>query len=67
MEGTNDPIYLTYHMMDWKKVGQSPSEDGCVTCGGTMLQVEPITSRRGIVYEGRVCHGCKVLYWIRKN
>jgi len=67
MEGTNDPIYLTYYMMDWKKVGQSPSEDRCVTCGRTMFQVEPITSRRRIVYEGRVCHSCKFLYWIRKN
>jgi hypothetical protein len=67
MEGTNDPIYLTYYMMDWKNSARVPSEDKCVTCGESMLQVEPITNKRGVTYEGRVCHSCKCLFWIRKD
>ena len=67
MEGANDPIYITYFMVDWKNVAQSPSDDRCITCGGAMFLVEPITSKRGVKYEGRVCHNCKSLYWVRKD
>jgi uncharacterized protein with PIN domain len=67
MEGSSDPVYLTYYMMDWNKVKTSASEDRCVACGGPMLRVEPVTSNRGVAYEGRVCHDCKSLFWIKKD
>lgn len=67
MEWTDDPVYLTYYMMDWKKVAQFPSEDICVACGGGMLLVEPIRTKKGVTYEGRVCHSCKSLFWVRKD
>lgn len=67
MEAANDPVYLTYYMMDWKKVPEVLSEDRCITCGKPMFRVEPITTVKGIVYEGLVCHDCKCLYWIKKD
>lgn len=65
--GSNDPAYLTYYMMDWTRTARVASKDRCVTCGKPMLLVEPVTTKKGITYEGRVCHDCKSLLWIRKE
>jgi len=70
MEGSfdgDDPNYLTYYMMNWDVVHQNPSVDSCVTCGRTMLKVDSVRNKAGIAYEGRVCHSCKVLFWVRKD
>lgn len=67
MEGAGDPTYLTYYVMDWKKTEQTQSEDYCSVCGGCMLKVKSIRSGKGVYYEGRVCHTCKTLFWIRKD
>lgn len=61
------PLLLTYFMMDWGKVSQSPSATKCVGCGGTMMSVEPVKDKKGAVFEGLVCHGCKTLLWSRKS
>lgn len=58
---------MTYYMMDWKKVAQIPSETLCATCGGSMMRVEPIKDKKGMVYDGLVCHKDKILLWARKT
>jgi len=60
-------IYYTYFMMDWGKVSQSPSDTKCVSCGGPMSSVEPVRDKKGVVFDGIVCHHCKTLIWNRKN
>jgi hypothetical protein len=64
-DAAGDLILRTYYMVDWGKVGQSPSEDVCVACGRPMLKVEQVRDKNGMVYGGRVCHGCKVVFWLR--
>ncbi len=61
------PLFLTYHMMDWKKLSQEPSETSCFSCGGKMMRVEPIKDQKGVVFEGLVCHNCKTVLWSRKT
>jgi hypothetical protein len=67
IDDASDLIFQTYYMVDWGKVAQSPSGDTCVTCGGPMLTVEPVRDKSGLVYVGRVCHGCKVVFWLRES
>jgi hypothetical protein len=54
-------------MMDWKTVSQSPSDNSCVACGGSMNRVEPIKDKKGRVYEGIVCHACKAVFWLKRD
>lgn len=61
------PLFLTYYMMDWGKVSQSPSTTKCISCGGAMMSVEPVRDKKGVVFEGIVCHSCKTLLWNRKR
>lgn len=61
------PLFLTYYMMDWGKVSQSPSATRCVNCGVAMSSVEPVRDKKGVVFEGLVCHKCKTLLWSRRN
>ena len=67
IDDAGDLIFQTYYMMDWGKVRQSPCEDRCVTCGRPMLKVEPIRDKNGLVYEGRVCHSCKSVFWLKED
>ena len=60
--GGSDPAYLTYYMMDWARTARIASKDQCVTCRKPMFLVEPVTTKKGITYEGRVCHDCKSLF-----
>jgi len=60
-------IYQTYWMTDWKKVAQSPSSTTCVSCGAKMSAVEPVRDKKGLVYDGLVCHNCKTLLWARRS
>jgi hypothetical protein len=60
-------IFFTYFMMDWAKLGQEPSETACMSCGGKMMRVEPIVDKKGVVFEGLVCHNCKTVLWSRKT
>jgi uncharacterized protein with PIN domain len=59
-------IYRTYWMMDWPKASQSPSKTICVSCGTPMSAVEAVKDKKGLVYEGLVCHKCKTLLWSKK-
>jgi len=52
--------------MDWGKVKQTPSQTRCLSCGGEMMEVEPVRDKKGLVYEGLVCHKCKTVLWARK-
>ncbi|HUH99839.1 MAG TPA: hypothetical protein VLY65_02240 [Nitrososphaerales archaeon] len=60
-------IYHTYFMMDWEKVSQSPSTTKCLGCGGPMMDVEPMRDKKGVVFDGIVCHKCKTLLWSRRK
>ena len=60
-------IHYTYYMMNWAEVSQSPSATSCVSCGGDMLRVEPVRDKKGVVFDGLVCHWCKTLLWSRKS
>ena len=59
-------IFYTYYMVDWEKVKQFPSSATCVSCGRKMSVVEPVKDKKGKEYEGRVCHNCKKVYWVRR-
>jgi len=60
-------IYQTYFMMDWGKVTQTHSATRCLSCGGPMMDVEPVRDKKGAVFDGIVCHKCKTLLWNRKS
>ena len=61
------PLFLTYFMMDWGKVSQGPSATKCFSCGGAMMTVEPVRDKKGVVFDGIVCHKCKTLLWTKKG
>ena len=60
-------MYQTYFMMDWGKVAQEPSPTKCISCGGMMMAVEPARDKKGVVFDGIVCHKCKTLLWSRRT
>jgi hypothetical protein len=64
---TVSPLFLTYFMMNWGEVSQSPSSIKCLSCGAAMMSVEPVRDKKGVVFEGIVCHKCKTLLWNRKR
>ena len=51
----------------WAKLSQEPSSTGCMSCGEKMMSVEPIKDKKGVVFEGLVCHKCKTVLWARKT
>jgi len=61
------PLFLTYFMLDWTKVEQTPASTKCMSCGGAMMNVEPMRDKKGVVFDGLVCHGCKTLLWSRRK
>ncbi|HYR03807.1 MAG TPA: hypothetical protein VEO75_00330 [Nitrososphaerales archaeon] len=60
-------IYYTYFLMDWGKVSQEPSATSCMSCGEKMMSVEPMRDKKGVVFEGLVCHTCKTVLWARRK
>ncbi len=60
-------IYYTYWMMKWDDLSQEPSGTRCLSCDEMMMRVEPIRDKKGIVFEGLVCHKCKSVLWARKK
>jgi hypothetical protein len=60
-------IHLTYYMMDWSKLAQETSGTTCLSCGQKMKSVEPIIDKKGVVFEGLVCHKCKTVLWARRT
>ncbi|HLQ03542.1 MAG TPA: hypothetical protein VK114_01990 [Nitrososphaerales archaeon] len=67
IDKAGDLVFWTYYMMDWEKVRQGSSTKPCMQCGRTMNTVETVTDRRGLAYEGLVCHSCKRLLWVKRD
>jgi hypothetical protein len=67
IDDSSSLIHYTYYYMDWSKVSQSPSATRCASCGRGMLEVEPVRDKKGVVFEGLVCHSCRTLLWSRKR
>lgn len=67
IDDSSSLIYFTYFMVDWPKVSQSPSPVKCFSCGGEMMSVEPVKDKKGVVFDGIVCHKCKTVLWTRKR
>ncbi len=67
IEDASELIYYTYYMLDWTKVRQSPSSTQCATCGRKMKVAEEVKDKKGLRYEGRVCHHCKTVFWVKKD
>ena len=61
------PLFLTYFMMDWAKLSQEPSGTSCLSCGEKMMSIEPIRDKKGVVFDGLVCHKCKTVLWARRK
>jgi hypothetical protein len=61
------PLFLSYFMLDWTKVGQTPASPKCLQCGGAMMNAEPLRDKRGTVFDGLVCHHCKSVIWSRRT
>lgn len=59
------PLFLTYHMMKWDRVRQSPSDQRCTECGGVMMKTEEVTDSDGRRFVGYVCHSDKRVIWLR--
>jgi uncharacterized protein with PIN domain len=62
-----DLIFQTYFMVDWNRTEQSATNEKCVQCGGDLRKVEGVTDKNGRRYEGRVCHSCKLVIWMKSD
>jgi uncharacterized protein with PIN domain len=58
-------MFLTYHMVKWNDVKQTPSEQRCTDCGRPLNRTEEVVDERGARYEGYVCHADKRVTWMR--
>jgi uncharacterized protein with PIN domain len=67
VERPGDLIYLTYFMIDWEEVRQSPAERPCLQCGQQMSKLEASVGKGNLSYAGLVCHGCKRILWVRQG
>jgi hypothetical protein len=67
IEDASSLIFQTYYMMNWDTTEQLPSGMNCVNCGKPMLTVPLVRDKKGLEYEGRVCHNCKTLLWVKKD
>jgi uncharacterized protein with PIN domain len=67
IDSAGDLIFRTYYMVDWKTALQTDSDSACISCGTRMKKVEPYRDRKGLVYDGLVCHSCKTIYWLKRD
>jgi hypothetical protein len=65
IEKPGDLIYMTYFMVDWNQISQTPSGQSCVQCGRQMARAGPVSDAKGDGYYGLVCHSCKRVIWAR--
>lgn len=65
MKSDVSPMFLTYHMMKWEEVDQTPSDQRCNQCGGAMMKTEAVTDREGRSFVGFVCHRDKQVIWLK--
>jgi len=67
IDDAGELIFQTYYMLDWSKLQLTDSDHACVTCGRKMKKVEPVRDKKGLVYDGFVCHDCKTVLWLRRD
>ncbi len=67
VEKAGDLIYLTYFMIRWDKVKQTPSDQKCSECGNPMNKAEQAVDSKGQKYDGYVCHTDKRVIWVRAD
>jgi uncharacterized protein with PIN domain len=67
VERSEDLIYWTYHMIDWRKAVQTPSAQRCVNCENEMSVVEAIVGKGSQRYLGLVCHRCERVIWVKAD
>jgi len=65
VENASDLIYLTYYMIDWKKIVQVPSDQNCTECGQPMRKGEQAVDSKGNRFDCYVCHGDKRVIWLK--
>ena len=65
MKSDVSPIFLTYHMVDWKKVQHDESDQTCQTCGGPLKRTEEVVDERGNRYEADVWPRDWQVAWVR--
>jgi hypothetical protein len=65
MKSSISPMFLTYYMVSWGEVKQTPSETKCTDCGRPLNRTEEFIDEKGLKYEGYVCHDDKRVTWIR--
>jgi hypothetical protein len=59
------PMFLTYYMVKWQDVAQQESEQKCQVCGRPLNRTEEVIDKKGLRYEGYVCHLDKQVTWVR--
>jgi len=67
IDDAGELIFHTYYMIDWRTTPETAAEKHCITCGGAMMKVGPVRDKKGLVYEGFVCHGCKSIFWLKRD
>jgi len=67
IDDSSSLMYFTYFMLQWDKVKQEPSKTRCMSCGGPMMRVEPVKDKKGVLFDGLVCHNCKRVLWSRRT
>lgn len=67
VDDAGELIFQTYYMLDWSRVPQENSDQTCLTCAGGMNKTEPFHDKRGLVYDGFVCHNCKTVFWVKRS
>ncbi len=67
VERASDLIYWTYHMINWDKVTQTPSDQKCSECGKPMNKAEQAIDSKGHRYDGYVCHTEKRVIWVKSG
>jgi len=65
MRSDISPMFLTYYMVRWGDVKQTPSEQKCTECGNPLNRTEVVEDNKGLKYEGYVCHPDKRVTWLR--
>jgi len=67
IEKAGDLMFMTYYMIDWKKVRQESSEVRCADCGRQMNRAEPAIDSKGQRFDGYVCHDDKSVIWVKAS
>jgi len=65
MKSSTSPMFLTYFMVRWGEVKQTPSEQKCTECGNPLNRTEVVEDEKGLKYEGFVCHADKRVTWLK--